>query len=102
MKPLKPWCSFADQLQHLQDRGLQVDNPVAALMKLVIAQMRTDAYTACRGVGHIEAKARPSDSSGQVEGELRGAPAYCRQALLERVLNKVLALPKSTNGGVAT
>lgn len=31
MKPLKPWCSFADQLQHLQDRGLQVDNPVAAL-----------------------------------------------------------------------
>lgn len=31
MKPLKPWCSFADQLQQLQDRGLQVDNPVAAL-----------------------------------------------------------------------
>lgn len=30
MKPLKPWCSFADQLQQLQNRGLQVDNPVAA------------------------------------------------------------------------
>ncbi|MND38171.1 Abi-like protein [compost metagenome] len=31
MKPLKPWRSFADQLQQLQDRGLQVDNPAAAL-----------------------------------------------------------------------
>lgn len=31
MKPLKPWRSFADQLQQLRDRGLQVDNPVAAL-----------------------------------------------------------------------
>lgn len=31
MKPLKPWLSFADQLQQLQDRGLQVDNPAAAL-----------------------------------------------------------------------
>lgn len=31
MKPLKPWLSFADQLQQLQARGLQVDNPVAAL-----------------------------------------------------------------------
>lgn len=31
MKPLKPWISFADQLQQLQDRGLQVDHPSAAL-----------------------------------------------------------------------
>jgi abortive infection bacteriophage resistance protein len=31
MKPLKPWRSFADQLQLLQDRGLQVDHPAAAL-----------------------------------------------------------------------
>lgn len=31
MKPLKPWRSFADQLQQLQDRGLQVDNTAAAL-----------------------------------------------------------------------
>lgn len=31
MKPLKPWRSFADQLQLLQDRGLHVDNPAAAL-----------------------------------------------------------------------
>lgn len=31
MKPLKPWLSFADQLQQLQARGLQVDNPTAAL-----------------------------------------------------------------------
>lgn len=31
MKPLKPWRSFANQLQQLQDRGLQVDNPAAAL-----------------------------------------------------------------------
>lgn len=31
MKPLKPWLSFADQLQHLQARGLQVDNQAAAL-----------------------------------------------------------------------
>lgn len=31
MKPIKPWLSFADQLQQLQDRGLQVDNPAAAL-----------------------------------------------------------------------
>lgn len=31
MKPLKPWRSFTDQLQQLQDRGLQVDNPAAAL-----------------------------------------------------------------------
>lgn len=31
MKPLKPWLSFADQLQQLQDRGLQVENPAAAL-----------------------------------------------------------------------
>lgn len=31
MKPLKPWLSFADQLQQLQVRGLQVDNPAAAL-----------------------------------------------------------------------
>lgn len=31
MKPLKPWRSFADQLQQLQDRGLQVDDPAAAL-----------------------------------------------------------------------
>ena len=31
MKPLKPWLSFADQLQQLQDRGLQVDKPAAAL-----------------------------------------------------------------------
>lgn len=30
MKPLKPWLSFADQLQKLQERGLQVDDPVAA------------------------------------------------------------------------
>lgn len=26
MKPLKPWRSFADQLQQLQNRGLQVDD----------------------------------------------------------------------------
>lgn len=31
MKPLKPWRSFADQLRQLQDRGLQVENPAAAL-----------------------------------------------------------------------
>lgn len=31
MKPLKPWLSLADQLQQLQDRGLQVDHPAAAL-----------------------------------------------------------------------
>lgn len=31
MKTLKPWRSFADQLQQLQDRGLQVENPAAAL-----------------------------------------------------------------------
>ncbi len=30
MKPLKPWLSFADQLQQLQDRGLQVDKSAAA------------------------------------------------------------------------
>jgi len=31
VEPLKPWRSFADQLQQLQNRGLQVDNPSAAL-----------------------------------------------------------------------
>lgn len=31
MKPLKPWCSFEDQLQQLQVRGLQVENRAAAL-----------------------------------------------------------------------
>jgi len=31
VKPLKPWRSFANQLQQLQERGLQVDNPAAAL-----------------------------------------------------------------------
>ncbi len=31
MKPLKPWRSFADQLQQLQGRGLQVGNPAAAI-----------------------------------------------------------------------
>lgn len=31
MKPLKPWRSFEDQLQQLQERGLQVDNRAAAL-----------------------------------------------------------------------
>ena len=31
MKPLKPWLSFTDQLKQLQARGLQVDNPTAAL-----------------------------------------------------------------------
>lgn len=31
VKPFKPWLSFADQLQRLQERGLQVDNPAAAL-----------------------------------------------------------------------
>ncbi|MDR2710134.1 MAG: Abi family protein [Burkholderiales bacterium] len=31
MKPLKPWLSFVNQLQQLQARGLQVDDPVAAL-----------------------------------------------------------------------
>lgn len=30
-KSLKPWRSCTDQLQQLQDRGLQVDNPAAAL-----------------------------------------------------------------------
>jgi abortive infection bacteriophage resistance protein len=34
VKPLKPWRSFADQLQQLQDRGLQVDNSAAALAYL--------------------------------------------------------------------
>ena len=68
MKPLKPWCSFADQLQQLQDRGLLVDNSVAALTKLVIAQMRTDAYTKCRGVGHIARNDRLAERSGQVGG----------------------------------
>lgn len=31
MKPLKPWLSFADQLHQLQDRGLHVDDPAAAI-----------------------------------------------------------------------
>lgn len=31
MTPLKPWRSFADQLQQLQARGLYVNNPAAAL-----------------------------------------------------------------------
>lgn len=31
MKPLKPWMSFADQLQRLKDRGLGVENDAAAL-----------------------------------------------------------------------
>lgn len=31
MRPLKPWRSFHDQLQQLQTRGLEVDNPAAAL-----------------------------------------------------------------------
>lgn len=31
MKPLKSWLSFEDQLRQLEARGLQVDNPAAAL-----------------------------------------------------------------------
>ena len=31
MKPLKPWLSFADQLQRLRDRGLVVEKDTAAL-----------------------------------------------------------------------
>lgn len=31
MKPLKPWLSLTDQLQLLQERGMRVDNPEAAL-----------------------------------------------------------------------
>lgn len=31
MKPLKPWRSFENQLQQLQDRGLRVENRAAAL-----------------------------------------------------------------------
>ena len=31
MKPLKPWLAFADQLQLLQARGLEVNNRAAAL-----------------------------------------------------------------------
>jgi len=31
LKSLKPWRSFEDQLQQLQDRGLQVENRAAAL-----------------------------------------------------------------------
>lgn len=31
MKPLKPWLSPTDQLQLLQERGMRVDNPEAAL-----------------------------------------------------------------------
>ena len=31
MKPLNSWRSFEDHLQQLQDRGLQVDSPAAAL-----------------------------------------------------------------------
>lgn len=31
MKPLKPWRSFAEQLQQLRGRGLHVDDPAAAL-----------------------------------------------------------------------
>ena len=31
LQPLKPWRSFADQLQQLQTRGLQVDNTASAL-----------------------------------------------------------------------
>jgi abortive infection bacteriophage resistance protein len=31
LKPLKPWLSFNDQLQHLQTRGLHVDDHAAAL-----------------------------------------------------------------------
>lgn len=34
MTPLKPERSFADQLQQLQDRGLQVENRAAALAYL--------------------------------------------------------------------
>ena len=105
-KPLKPWRSFADQLQQLQDRWLQVDNPTAAFdylerlgyyrlsgywyplrtielffgeqisehkrwpavargiwrrgwlesgyaLEKPIPQMKTDAYTECRGVDRI-------------------------------------------------
>lgn len=31
MTPLKPWCSFPDQLKTLKSRGLQVENEAAAL-----------------------------------------------------------------------
>ena len=31
MKPLKPWLAFSDQLELLQERGLQVDDCAAAL-----------------------------------------------------------------------
>ena len=30
-KPLKPWRSYEEQLQLLQARGLEVDNPATAL-----------------------------------------------------------------------
>ncbi|MFZ1181353.1 MAG: hypothetical protein WAN92_07580 [Herbaspirillum sp.] len=72
MTPLKPWNSFEDQLARLKARGLHVDDDAAALRYLarigyyrlsgyrklgsvgsVEAQMRTDAYTKCRGAGHI-------------------------------------------------
>lgn len=31
MKALKPWLSFSDQLQQLRARGLEVEDPAAAL-----------------------------------------------------------------------
>lgn len=139
MKPLKPWRSFADQLQQLRERGLQVDNPAAALdylehlgyyhlsgywyplraidpaasaaqgrvvrparMKLVSVQMKTDAYTVCRGVGHIDAKNRRCDYPGQAKGALTGTRADCRQMVPERVTKKMLALTKLTDGVATT
>lgn len=121
MKPLKPWRSFADQLQQLQDRGLQVDSLAAALdylerrgyyrlsgywyplltielffgeqisehkrwpavargiwrrgwlesgyaLEKPIPQMKTDAYTECRGVGRIARHLRPPANLGQAKG----------------------------------
>lgn len=101
MKPFKPWRSFEAQLQQLQGRGLQVDQPAAALdylerlgyyrlsgywyplrvigpaaslaqgraalkVKDQTVKMRTDAYTARRGVGHIAGTRSAADCSGQV------------------------------------
>lgn len=39
-----------------------------AVMALLNAQMKTDAYTECRGVGRIIYNDRPAASPGQVRG----------------------------------
>ena len=142
MKPLKPWRSFADQLQQLQDRWLQVDNPTAAFdylerlgyyrlsgywyplrtielffgeqisehkrwpavargiwrrgwlesgyaLEKPIPQMKTDAYTECRGVGRIARHLRPPAHLGQAKGAAARAEIQGGKAMLNEQHNKV-------------